>query len=134
MTKKKKFDRVNGENRICLDCNGEFHTMKPRNRCMKCQYIRQKPYAGKYFKRKEKYPFGPAEQKKRFNRIKRELNNCWDREERQAHYDKQLKEIEENGVMKWIMDRRDKESLDAGRTKRETLIRKELPDTRNWYE
>ena len=134
MIKKKKFDRVNGEDRVCMDCSNTFHTMKPRNRCLKCQYQRQKPYADKYFKRKEKYPFGQSEAKKRFNRIKRELNNCWDREERQAHYDKQLREIETNGIMAWIFDRRDKETLDAGRIKRETTIKKELPDTRSWYE
>lgn len=134
MIKVKKFDRVNGETRTCKDCGNTFHTMKPRYRCLKCQYQKQKSYFEERFKRKEKYPFNPAESKKRFNRIKRELDDCWDREERQAHYDKQLREIEGNGVMAWIFDRRDRETLDMGRKKRETTIKKHYPDTRNWYE
>lgn len=133
---KKKFDRVNGETRICKECDNEFYTMTPKYRCNICQYKKQKPMIDEKFEKKDKYPFDvkKGEAKKRFNRIRRELNNCWDSEERRAHYDKQLKEIETNGVLKWILDRRDRDSLDEGRTKRQSQIRKDYPDTRSMQE
>lgn len=134
MIKKKRFDRVNGETRICNDCGNDFHTVVPKNRCGKCQYQIQKPYVKEKFVKKPKYPLTPAESKKRWRKVKRELNNCWDSEERKAHYDKVLKEIEENGVLQWILDRRDKESLDVKRIKRQFTIKKEYPNTKDWYE
>ena len=36
MFQKKKFDKVNGEDRECKVCKQRFHTMKPRWVCMKC--------------------------------------------------------------------------------------------------
>ncbi len=58
-------------------------------------------------------------------------NNTGDKSVIIAHYDKQLKEIEENGILEWILDRR------ADTDKRErsrNMIRKEYPDTRGHYE
>jgi hypothetical protein len=45
-----------------------------------------------------------------------------------------LKEIEENGILKWILDRRDKETKDAKQSKSRNVIKKEFPDTRGHYE
>ena len=51
-----------------------------------------------------------------------------------AHYDKQLKEIETNGVLDWINDRRTNEAKRERSAKTRNRIRKEFPDTRGHYE
>jgi hypothetical protein len=53
-----------------------------------------------------------------------------------AHYDKKLKEIEENGIMTWILDRRSPEAKKENNPngKSRNMIRTEFPDTRGYYE
>lgn len=143
---KKVFDRKNGEIRVCRVCGVDFHTMKPLNRCAPCtnawnkERLKERMELGLIPKieYKENYPFGTNDGSavKRFQRIQRELKMCETSEERRAHYQKQLKEAEELGILKWIYDRRDNETKRENKSKRKSKIEKELPDTRyiDWNE
>ena len=51
-----------------------------------------------------------------------------------AHYDKQLKEIHDNGIWKWIWDRRDGETITGRTIKSKEQITNDFPDTRGHYE
>ena len=135
---KKKFDYNNGEDRVCKDCGVTYHTHKPRWRCLDCLCAQQKKYPKPYIK-KEQYPFDNqgTEASNRFCKIRTRLSNAWktgDRKVINAHYDRQLKEIQENGIMAWILDRRDVDSKKHRVVKTRNRIRKEFPDTRGHYE
>jgi len=137
---KKPFNKKDGETRVCLDCSVEFHTMKPINRCTPCankrnkNRLEEKIELGLVEKHeyKENYPFNTTngEAVKRFHRIQYALRDCKTKEERRVHFAKQLKEIEENGILKWIYDRRDEETKREKRSKRDSKINKDIPDTR----
>ena len=137
---KKLFDRKNGETRTCNMCSKEFHTMKPINRCTPCTNEWNKIEKQRKidegliipYENKENYPFNTmnGEAANRFNRIQKELKNCYTREERRAFYQKQLKEAEELGIIKWIFDRRDAETKNENRTQTRGMIKKHYPDTR----
>lgn len=128
MFNKKKFDRTNGEVRVCRVCNEGFHTMKPVNRCNVCtnewakERLKEKIELGlvEAIPYKENYPFNTdnGEAVKRFSNIQKELKKCETKEERRAHFAKQLEEIERLGILEWINDRRDAE------TKREKFNRR----------
>lgn len=134
------FDRKNGETRNCKVCGVSFHTMKPVNRCRLCtnewtkQRTKEKIELGLIEKTeyKENYPFNTqnGESATRFNRIQYALRDCKTKEERRAHYAKQLEEIEHNGILKWIYDRRDEETKRENTIKTRGRIEKDLPDTR----
>lgn len=142
----KKFDKKNGEKRECRTCGTTFHAKKPIWKCTKCvnalQRVIEEKKRAKYPK-KDLYPFNNRtnEAGVRFNSIRTALSNAWkeykktgDRNVITAHYDKQLKEIQENGILTWIFDRRDIETLRENKLKSRNVITKELPDTRGWYE
>jgi len=143
---KKPFNRTIGEQRECKGCGISFYTYKPRYSCNTClnakQRIIEERKRAKY-KKKDKYPFDTKTNKAgaRFCRIHRELVIAWkqyketnNKEYLTAHYDKQLKEIEENGIKAWILDRRDKETLEAKKIKSKDNIRKDYPNTHDYYE
>jgi translation initiation factor 2B subunit (eIF-2B alpha/beta/delta family) len=146
---KKKFNYKEGEKRECIVCTNIFETFKPRWKCDKCLaehiyqtklknvpkgIIKTGKFEGQEYKKA--YPFSTRthEAIKRFNRIKRELNKCTTKEERRAHYQKQLEEIKHNGIWEWIFDRRDDESIreKKGKSKLQTIT--EYPDLRGYYE
>lgn len=145
---KKPFNRKTGEDRVCKECGDAFHAKKPIWRCTKCVNKAQKVIEEKkraLYKKKETYPFDTRsnEPGRRFNRISTELSNAWkqynktgDKSYVTAHYDKQLKEIAENGILTWILDRRSKDIKKEINpyVKTNNMIDKELPDTRGWYE
>ena len=145
---KKPFNKVTGEIRECKECGDEFHTLKPIWKCRLCvnkaQKIIEEAKRAKYAK-KDKYPFNTRTNAadKRFNSIRTALSNAWkeykktgDKSYVIAHYEKQLKEIKENGIMEWILDRRtpaakkDKSAF----LKTANMTKKEYPDTRGYYE
>jgi hypothetical protein len=143
---KKPFNRTIGEQRICKGCGVSFHTMKPRYSCNTCVNAKQKKYEtirrNKYPK-KETYPFNNRtnEAGSRFCSIRTKLSNAWkeykktgDKSIITQHYDRQLKEIQENGILKWIIDRRDKETADAKTIKSRNTIRKDYPSYHDYYE
>lgn len=137
---KKPFDRKNGEDRVCTICGKGFHTMKPTNRCPPCVNVwtknrnKEKLELGliQPTEFKDRYPFDTTngDAANRFKQIQKALLKCKTKEERKAHYDKQLKEAEELGIMKWIYDRRDAETFKENRIKTRGRIDKDMPDTR----
>ena len=122
------------EDRICRYCGNGFHAIRPVWRCRECtMQLQKRVNANNKRPRKDAYPFdskgGAA--KSRFRRIYRELNKCNTREELTQHYDKMFKEIKENGIMQWIVDRRDAETQEENRNKSIRRIRNEYPNTRD---
>ena len=144
----RKFDRKNGETRQCNYCGDTFHAKKPIWKCTKCVNKAQKVIEEKkraLYKKKDPYPFDTRSNQPgiRFNRISTELSNAWkqynktgDKSYVTAHYDKQLQEIKDNGILTWILDRRSKDIKKEmnPNAKTRNMIEKELPDTRGWYE
>ena len=143
---KKPFNRKIGETRECKVCSTTFHTFKPIWRCTKCvneaQKIIEEAKRAQYAK-KDKYPFDTrtAAASRRFLSIRTRLSNAWkkynktgDRSYITQHYDRQLKEIEENGILHWILDRRTNEARAENKPKTMNMTRKEYPDTRGHYE
>lgn len=143
---KKPFNRQIGENRECKKCGVEFHTFKPRYTCNACLNIAQKVIEQKKrdkYQKKPGYPFNTKDGKasRRFCSIRTATSKVWkeykktgNRDIITQHYNKQLKEIEDNGIMKWIIDRRDKETLEAKQIKSKKTIQKDYPNHHDYYE
>jgi hypothetical protein len=150
---KKPFNRTTGETRECKVCKEQFHTHKPVWRCKPCIgkanfENAKKKYppgiipTGKWagMKSKEKYPFDNrgSEASNRFCTIRTALSKAWKEYQKTgdksviiAHYDQQLQEIRDNGIMEWILDRRaDSDKKERSRN----TIKKDYPDTRGHYE
>ena len=142
----KKFDHTNGETRQCKECGISFHTMKPRYSCNPCLNAKQKIIEQRKrskYEKKAVYPFDTRTHAagRRFCSIRTAISKAWkeynktgDRSIITQHYDKQLKEIEENGILKWILDRRDKESNEAKQSKSRKNIIKDYPSHHDYYE
>ena len=136
----RKFDYVNGETRICKHCDKEFYTIKPRYRCNTClnaaQKIIEKARRAKYEK-KEPYPYQGINHnyKQRFYPLRTKLHKMKIRSEWKAYFKVKLDEILNDAVlMKWINDRRDKETVEAKKVKSRDTITKDYPNTRGHYE
>lgn len=143
---KVKFNHKDGENRVCKTCGDTFHAKKPIWKCTKCVNDAQRPIEeakrAKYPK-KDTYPFNNRtnEAGARFCSIRTALSNAWkqynktgDKSYVNAHYDKQIKEIHENGIWQWIWDRRDKETAEAKQIKSKKTIQRDYPNTHDYYE
>jgi hypothetical protein len=145
---KKPFNKQVGETRQCKHCSKDFHTFKPVYSCRDCYNKRTKEAqseragdgivkSGKFIGMGLKKPY-PFSTKKglpltRFRRIARELNAAWKvgtREAITAHYDKQFKEIQENGVLEWILDRRSDDVAKAKVIKSKNMTENDYPDLR----
>lgn len=143
---KKPFNRKIGEQRECRLCNQQFFTLKPIWLCQPCQNKKQKKYEEirrTTYKKKASYPFDTRTNAagSRFCSIRTKLSNVWkeyrktgDRQVITQHYNNQLKEIQENGIMKWINDRRDMETLKEKKAKTISRTRKEYPNHHDYYE
>jgi hypothetical protein len=134
----KKFDRVNGETRQCKGCGDTFYTKKPIWSCKPCLNKQQKKYNQVNYAPKDLYPFSnkTSEANNRFAKIRAKTNQAWKagREAITAHYERQLKEIEENGILDWIYDRRDNDTKKYKQVKSRNKTTKEYPDLRGYYE
>jgi hypothetical protein len=137
---KKKIDLT--IERICKQCGTGFMPTKPILLCKKCSNekarLRQMEKREKEgFEKKKPYPYSTYsnEQVARFHRIQRELREAWKmgREAVNEHYRKQLREIAENGILEWIIDRRDAETnvkqKGSGKTGRPKETKREYPST-----
>ena len=150
---KEKFDHINGEHRTCIRCNAAFYATKPIRKCKQC--ANQAGYDTRAEKirlgiivleaKKPPYPFNitPGATPRRFNQIRTRLSNAWkayrktgDKSIITNHYDAQLKEIEENGIMQWITDRRTAGQGDYRElpVKSRKIIHKEYPNHHDTYE
>ena len=137
---KVKFDHKNGETRECKECGTSFHTPKPRWRCNACLNAKQKIIEtnkrAKY-ERKEPYPYqGPNhDYHSRFYPLRAKLHKIKVREEWQAYFKERLDEIFNDAVlMKWINDRRDKETAEAKHIKSKSNIQKDYPSYHDYYD
>ena len=135
-----KFDHKNGETRQCKECGASFHTMRPKWSCIVCLNAKQKVIEGKKRSKYEKkipYPYQGANHNyhQRFYPLRRKLHKMKVREEWQTYFKERLDEIFNDAVlMKWINDRRDKETLQAKQSKSKSNITKDYPNTHNYYE
>jgi hypothetical protein len=135
-----KFDHKNGETRQCKECGASFHTPKPSWRCKACVNAKQKVIEtnkrAKY-ERKEPYPYqGPKhDYHARFYPLRAKLHKIKVREEWQTYFKERLDEILNDAVlMKWINDRRDKETAETKKVKSKKTITKDYPNTHDYYE
>ena len=143
---KKPFNRRVGEERQCKICGNQFHTKKPIWKCQTCVNALQKIIETRKrakTPKKKHYPFNNYnhEAGARFCKIRTALSNAWKEYNRTgdksyviAHYDKQIKEIKENGIMTWILDRRTLEAKREIQPKTRNMTKKDYPDTRGHYE
>lgn len=136
----RKFDYQNGETRVCRHCDKEFYTIKPRYRCNECvnaaQKIVETAKRAKYEK-KAPYPHQGSNHnyKQRFYPLRSKLHKMKVRSEWQAYFKIKLDEIFADAVlMKWINDRRDKETLEAKQAKSRRNITKDYPNHHDYYE
>ena len=135
-----KFNHKDGETRRCKLCDNEFHAIKPTWRCSACvnakQKIVEKNKRSKY-ERKEPYPYqGPKhDYHHRFYPLRAKLHKIKVRSEWQAYFKERLDEIFADAVlMKWINDRRDKETAETKQTKSKDNIKKDYPNHHDYYE
>ena len=148
-----KFNHKDGEIRKCKLCGTEFHATKPIWRCKKCvakinfETAKQKygegimptgKWAG--FTPKKPYPFSnrTSEASNRFCKIRTALSNAWKEYQKTGdksviieHYDKQLQEIRENGILEWILDRRTDDMKTESKAKSKKKMHIEYPNTRD---
>ena len=136
----RKFDYANGEDRICKGCGVEFHTIKPRYSCNACLNAKQKVIERNKrsnYEKKLPYPYQGKNHnyKQRFEPLKRVLNKMKVRVEWQEYFKVKLDEILNDAVlMKWINDRRDKETAEARQVKSRKTITKDYPNHHDYYE
>jgi hypothetical protein len=136
----KKFDHINGETRQCKGCDATFHTMKPRYSCNVCinakQRIIERVKRSKYEK-KEPYPYQKANHnyQHRFKPLQSKLSKIKVRSEWKEYLKDKLDEIFNDAVlMKWINDRRDKETAETKQIKSKDNIKKDYPSYHDYYE
>ena len=136
----RKFDYKNGEQRVCKHCGVEFHTIKPRYTCNLCLNAKQRIIETKKrakYEKKVPYPYqGPNhDYHKRFYPLRAKLHKMKVRSEWQDYFKERLNEIFNDAVlMKWINDRRDKETAEAKQVKSKSNITKDYPNHHDYYE
>jgi hypothetical protein len=107
---------------------------------MACINANQKIVEGKKrakYERKEPYPYQCPNHDYhcRFYPLRSKLNKMKVREEWQAYFKIRLDEIFNDAVlMKWINDRRDKETAETKQSKSKRTIQKDYPNTHDYYE
>jgi hypothetical protein len=137
---KVKFDHKNGEMRKCKHCGNEFHATKPRWRCTPCVNEAQKLIGGKQrakYERKDPYPYQGAnhDYHSRFYPLRSKLHKMKVRGEWKEYFKERLDEIFNDAVlMKWINDRRDKETAETKQSKSKKTIQKDYPNHHDYYE
>ena len=136
----RKFDYANGETRQCKGCGISFYTIKPRYECNTCVNIKQKVIEQRKratYEKKQSYPYqGPNhDYHTRFYPLRVKLHKMKVRSEWQKYFKEKLDEIMQDKIlMKWINDRRDKETLEAKQAKSKKNIQKDYPNTHDYYE
>jgi hypothetical protein len=105
----RKYELVN-----CNVCNEEYKRYaQSKTGC--CNVCRSKIYQDKYRQLRlgkseitHFYPLGYNEQKRRYTRLRNELNACQTREELKAFYDTVITEMIESGIWDWCISKSDK--------------------------
>ena len=136
----RKFDHKNGEERLCKHCGITFHTMKPRYCCNACLNTKQKVIEQKkraQYEKKAPYPHQGKNHNynQRFRPLRMKLHKMRERSEWQAYFKIKLDEIFNDALlMKWINDRRDKETISTKQVKSKSNITKDYPNHHDYYE
>ena len=98
-----------GEIKPCSQC-GQDYEHYACNKYKACKECRNKIYLKRHRlkeeDKKKPYPLGLAERKRRYTRLRKELDGLESREEHTQYYDKIFIEIEELGLWKWCVDLR----------------------------
>jgi hypothetical protein len=139
---RKPFNYKDGEIRNCNNCNTEFKTFRPIFRCGKCQSekvkeLRKKKYEEGKLILKATYPYvnHKKEYSVRFKKLQSRLNKIKIRSEWQKYLKEKLDEILNDEVlMLWINDRRDKETLESNKVKSKSKTNKDYPSTIGHHE
>ena len=135
-----KFDHKNGETRQCKVCSETFHAKKPIWKCQKCVNASQKIIETRKrakYERKEPYPYQGENHNyhQRFYPLRAKLHKIKVREEWKEYFKEKLDEILNDAVlMKWINDRRDKETAEGKQVKSKSNIQKDYPNHHDYYE
>ena len=135
-----KFDHTNGETRQCKECDATFHTMKPRYSCNACLNAKQRIIEQKKrskYEKKEPYPYQKANHnyQHRFKPLQSKLKKMKERQEWKEYFKDKLDEVLNDAVlMKWINDRRDKETAECKQAKSKKNIAKDYPNHHDYYE
>ena len=135
-----KFNHKDGETRECKECKETFHAKKPIWKCQKCVNASQKIIETRKrakYERKEPYPYQGENHNyhQRFYPLRAKLHKIKVREEWKEYFKERLDEILNDAVlMKWINDRRDKETLEGKQAKSKKNIQKDYPNTHDYYE
>jgi hypothetical protein len=103
------------EIQTCNICDAEYKSYG-QSKTGTCKGCRNKKYQERYRELRQQkseetmmiYPLGINEQKRRYNRLKKELDACQTREERNAFYTKTINEMHENGLWDYCMSKTDK--------------------------
>ena len=93
----------------CSECGSEYkHYATKRTElcpsCTKKSYLKRNRLTEE--EKKKSYPLDKKEQKRRYTRLRRALNQCETREEKNAFYDAVFKEMQETGIYLWCIDLR----------------------------
>ena len=132
---------IQTEKRNCKDC-GQEYDWNIRNiygYCPKCRkrfYVKQQRGGDKEYKKP--YPLHINEQRVRYRRLQRELDNTSTSEERRIIYRRELDFILTNGIWEWCTDIRTQivQRPGSGKIGRRphTDSNSEYPNTKDWYE
>ena len=123
------------EERPCTECGTPYKhyatTKHPYCRVCRDKHF-NKMQVLKPEERKKPYPLTSAEKRSRYNRIKKELNNAWTRDEWRAIFRKNMEEIIQTGIWEWCIDlRQAPQPKGNSRAGRQPKIEYQYPDTRH---
>lgn len=127
------------EQRICRECGESFFANKPSWKCRKCYNKHAKRKAQELrgmgmarWTPKDPYPLEDAKKKTKFSGIRSKLNKMHFRHEWKEYISERLDSVlNDEPLMKWIFDRRDKQSIEESKTKKYGIDTKGYPSTKN---
>ena len=123
------------EEKACIQCGTPYkhYPATKHNLCRGCRDKHfNKKQALKPEERKKPYPLNSAQKRSRYNRIKKELDNAWTRDEWREIFRKNLEEVIQTGIWEWCIDlRQTPEPKGYGRAGRQPKIENQYPDTRH---
>lgn len=129
------------EKRECKDCGKEYdwNIRNVYGYCPPCRkrfYVKQQRLGDKEYKKP--YPLHINEQRVRYRRLQRELDNTFTAEERRKIYKRELDYMIDSGIFQWCTDLRTQivQRPGSGKIGRRPNkdSNKEFPNTKDWYE
>lgn len=135
---------IKTEPRECKDC-GQTYDWNMRNIYGYCPPCRKRFYVKKQRldqsgkkDYKKPYPLKQNDQRRRYKRIQKDLDNAWTREEWREVFARELDYIVSSGILEWCTDIRTQiiQRPGSGKVGRKphTDSKTEYPNTKDWYE